>query len=402
MDDHAVAAAYEQIKAVIDAYLSDAAKAGYEAATLLSGGIDSSLLQLAINDRANLSQPKSFSYNIHVPSFGFEVDYAREASQVMNTDHTIADIYPDAYPDLLIRSIETAAQPVPAEPEPCKLALAEFLAARADTPRFYFTGQGADSGYGLTFARKLATLNIFQRIPAAPAVIKAMAGLMQFRSAQTADGLREVARAIPAMTDPGAYNNWLNQVDVVTNLPMARRSLGDKAIQSALAYRRNMERRYRNSQDFAEQVHFVALLSESYETGTFGSQFFLVSKKEQICPFLDEDIIRIALAFKPQVRYLKSKLGFLSHRNTKPLLKQILIQKSYASLTTKRKGASVFDTDLPEMMKSGPLRDLVLSIDRPGFLSKADFETLLDRPDWFLWNLLTFDIFQKRVLKQGR
>ena len=46
------------------------------------------------------------------------------------------------------------------------------------------------------------------------------------------------------------------------------------------------------------------------------------------------------------------------------------------------------------------LRDLVLDIDRPGFLSKADFEALLDRPDWFLWNLLTFDIFQKRVLNQ--
>jgi hypothetical protein len=53
------------------------------------------------------------------------------------------------------------------------------------------------------------------------------------------------------------------------------------------------------------------------------------------------------------------------------------------------------------------LRELVLDIERPGFLSKSDFEKLLkvptwsplDGPNWFLWDLLTFDIFKRRVIR---
>jgi hypothetical protein len=53
------------------------------------------------------------------------------------------------------------------------------------------------------------------------------------------------------------------------------------------------------------------------------------------------------------------------------------------------------------------MRERVLAIERPGFLSQSDFEKLLevptwhplDEPNWFLWNLLTFDIFQKRVIQ---
>jgi hypothetical protein len=214
-----------------------------------------------------------------------------------------------------------------------------------------------------------------------------------------ADGLLEVAKALPAVDDPCAYNNWLNLVEVNTNLELARRCFGNEALQRALAYRRDLERQYVGSKNLTEQVHLVALLSEGYETGIVGGQFFLANRKEQICPFLDEDVIRIAFAFEPRVRYLKTGLGFITHRSTKPLLRQILAQKSYTPITGKRKGASVFDNDLMVMMKSGPLRDLVQAIERPGFLTKSDFRALLEKPDWFLWTLLTFDIFRTRVLK---
>ena len=61
---------------------------------------------------------------------------------------------------------------------------------------------------------------------------------------------------------------------------------------------------------------------------------------------------------------------------------------------------------LHKWMRSGPLEEMVHAIERPGFLSKSDFEKLLkvptwsplDEPNWFLWNLLIFDLFQKRIL----
>jgi hypothetical protein len=53
-------------------------------------------------------------------------------------------------------------------------------------------------------------------------------------------------------------------------------------------------------------------------------------------------------------------------------------------------------------MHSGPLREMVLDIERPDFMSKADFERLLKHPEHSLWSLLTFDIFKKRILKRDR
>ena len=44
------------------------------------------------------------------------------------------------------------------------------------------------------------------------------------------------------------------------------------------------------------------------------------------------------------------------------------------------------------------MRDLVQAIERPGFLSKADFEHCLDHPDWFTWRSLTLDLRVKSVL----
>ena len=128
------------------------------------------------------------------------------------------------------------------------------------------------------------------------------------------------------------------------------------------------------------------------------SQLFLSQGKEQIYPYLDEDVIRIAFAFKPRVRFVNPRIDFLDHRHTKHILKRILARRSYTSIAFKRKGASVFDNDLFAMMKSGPLKALVDEIERPGFLSQADFATLLQRPDYFLWSLLTFDVFRRRVL----
>ena len=115
---------------------------------------------------------------------------------------------------------------------------------------------------------------------------------------------------------------------------------------------------------------------------------------------MDEDVVRIGLAFDPDIRYLK---GW----QIKPLLKGILEQKSLSSIGAKPKGPSTFSEDLYDWLRNGTLREMVLAIDRPGFLSKTDFEKLLiapewdplGEPNWFLWNLLTFDIFQKHVIR---
>ncbi len=400
VDRRAVEFVYERISAIINAYLDDIGREDHSALNLLSGGVDSSIIQLILNERfPSPPEQKTVSYAVHVPGFEFEVDYARQASKLLGTGHILLDIWPDDLPDILTRAVKAAAQPVPGEPDACKIALAEFLAATTDAPRFYFAGQGADAVYGLGLGRKLAIFNIFRKLPAAQITLGAAALLAARRSKNIAHGLQEIVSTLSALDAPQAFDYWPNKVCIYTNLTIARRAFGDETLQKALAYRRQMEAQFLNSQNLLEQLHTIDLLTISYEPAVFSSQMFLSQKKEQIFPYLDEDILRLAAAFAPRIRYTKPGLGALNRHNTKYLLKQILLQKSYPSIAKKRKGGSVFDRDLFLLMKEGALRDMVHAIDRPGFLSRADFEALLQQPDYFLWTLLSYDIFQKQVLK---
>jgi asparagine synthetase B (glutamine-hydrolysing) len=399
VDPHTVNIVYGGIKEVIDTYLNDISNAGHQAATLLSGGVDSSIIQLATNEtQLPSTRLRTYSYAVHVPGFEFEVDYAREASRLLGAEHVIVDIWPDDLPGHLCRAIEAISQPIKSEANACKMALAESLASKDDAPRFFLSGQGADCLYGMGVIRKLAIFNIIRQVPASALALKLVAVLLHPGSARIADGLREIAGSLSAHGDPRAFEHWPNRINLWTNLEVTRRSFGDDALRNALEYRRDLEKQYLNSSNLAEQLHAIDLLTEGHEAATLGSQMFLTQGKHMICPFLDEDIMRIAFAFGPQVRFAKPGLGFTSRRHTKYILKQILVQASYASIAEKRKGGTAFDVDLFVMMKNGPLREMVRAIDRPGFLSKSDFEALLEKPDYFLWNLLTFDIFRTKVL----
>jgi asparagine synthetase B (glutamine-hydrolysing) len=399
VDSDSVNLVYERIREIVNTYLDDISHAGQEAATLLSGGVDSAIIQLVVNERQPpATRPRTYSYTLHVPGFSFETEYAKEASQLLGTDHVIADISPDDFPEFLCRAIKVVAQPIPSEANVCKMAMAEFLSSGEDTPRFFLVGQGADAAYGMGVIRKLTLFNIIRRIPASELAVRVLAALIQPSSPKIAHGLWETAGALSAFDNPQAFEHWSNSTCIYTNFEITRRSFGAETLRNAFEYRRALEQQYLNSPDLAEQIHVIDMLTYGYEPATLGSQLFLSRKKEQIYPYLDEDVVRIAFAFEPRVRFINPGLGFWSHRHTKHILKRILTQKSYASIAYKRKGASVFDSDLFAMMKSGPLRAMVADIARPGFLSRSDFEALLKSPDYFLWNLLTLDIFRKKVL----
>jgi hypothetical protein len=300
---------------------------------------------------------------------------------------------------MIERAIEAVAQPIPGEADACKIMMAEFL-AKQNTSRFFFSGQVADALYGMALARKVAVFNLFEKIPAAETVFKSMAALVKPGSARMATRLENTARTLSATNDIKSYEHWSNAICNYANLPIARRSFGDDSLQQALVYRRELEKQYLGSNKLIEQLHIIDMLTEGYEPAMLGTQMFLTQNKHQIYPFLDEDIMRNAFSFSSDIRFIKPGLGFMDQNNIKYLLKTILAKKSYGDIALKKKGASAFGTDLFKMMKTGALKDMTQAIERPGFLSQADFELLLRKPDHFLWNLLTFDTFKKRVLNQ--
>jgi len=386
-DPHSVAALYQELKDVVGAYISDIEKSGHGLGNMLSGGVDSSILQQIINEQLSSTPARSCSFApAKTPCFEFEIEYARQASEIFKTEHTFIEFTPEDYPDLVVRAVETLGQPVHTDVEPCKLALAE----QVDDLRFFFTALAADVLFGLEVAQKIEVLDFFRKVPGSRLALAGAGRLLKPFTGKS-QTLLKGAVILSHPNDPHLFVAPTNTISIYSNLDIARRSFGDETIRQVLEYRRNLETQYLNSANYTEKVHVVALLSYFYEIQAQSSQLFLAHNKEQIYPFMDDDIVRISFAFRPEIRYIKGS-------RTKPLLKDILEQHGLSTIACKPKGGSVFTDDLCAWMRSGPLHEMVRDIDLPGFLSRADFEQLVKEPDYFLWSLLTFDIFRKKIL----
>ncbi len=402
-DATSIDALYEGMLDVIGAYISDAEASGRVVANLLSGGIDSSITQLMINQNLSASSPrKSYSYAVRLPSFEYEIEYARQASEIFQTEHTFADIYLEDFLGLLFETNDALAQPVSSEAEPCLFALGKYIAAHEDGAIHFFTiSTGADTLYGLAVARKINVIQKARGIPCSSLMLRAMANFFGSQSTKR-HALRQIADILPELNDPDSFKVPTNTIATYTDMDVARRCFGDDVMRQTLQYRRSLETTYLDSPSYMEKVHMIDFLSDAYENAVINNLMFLAQGREHIPPFLDEDFIRLNRAFPPQVRCLNG-------HEIKPLLKRILEQHSTSTVTKKPKGASVFSADLFDWMKNGFLRDLIHDIDRPDFVSKAEINNLLDQVEypvvgdprgWFLWNLLTFDIFRKRVINR--
>lgn len=400
-DTASIDALYQGMLKIMGAYISDAETCGYVVANLLSGGIDSSIIQVMINKELSAAFPrKSYSYAVRVPSFEYEIEYARQASEIFQTEHTFVNIYPEDFVDLLFETSDALAQPVCSEAEPCLFALGKHIAANEDDAiRFFTIATGADTLYGLAIARKINVIQKVRSIPGSSLMLRTVANFFGAQSTKR-HALRQIAGVLPELDDPDSFKTPTNMIATYTDIDVARRCFGDDVVRQALQYRRSLETVYLDSSSYMEKVHMIDFLSDAYENAVINHLMFLSQGREHIPPFLDESFIRLNRAFPPQVR-------FLNGHEIKPLLKRILERHSSSTVTKKPKGASVFSEDLFGWMKHGFLRDLIHDIDRPDFVSKAEINKLLDQIEypavhdprgWFLWNLLTFDVFQKRII----
>jgi len=382
---------YQEIRDVVGAYIDDFSQSGQGVGNLLSGGVDSSIILLATKERIP-STPKSYSYApLQTPSFEFEIGYARYASRVLGTEHTFIEFTPQDYPNLIVRAVELLGQPVLSDAEPCKLAVAEFLARNVGDRRYFFVAQGADTLFGQDIARKIKLLDMVRRVPGSRSVLTAAGHLLKGATGR-GQVLLKGADIMAHYHDPDYFFAPTNTIAVWSDIDMARRSFGDQVVRQVFTYRRELEEEYLHSTNHTERVHVVELLSSTYEIQTQSSQLFLANDKEEIYPFMDDDIIRLSLAFPPERRYIRGL-------RVKPLLKDILERKGLSTIARRRKGGSTFTNDLYEWMRSGPLSEMVHAIARPGFLSKADMEQVMAHPDHTTWSLLTLDVFQNRFLR---
>ena len=375
---------------VVGDYHIQAGNSGQSMATLLSGGVDSTIIQYLINKHEQNNNPRSFSYAVESVDFQREIQYAQTASDLLRTNHTFVSFSPEDFPGLLTRTVDILAQPPILETEPSMLSIAEFAVRDSLPYRYFISGQGADTVFGLTYSKKLKGIQMLQQIPGSGKLLKGL-GKLSLPFTRFSNVLNKGGNILLAANDPDSFISPSNSIAVYGDIEIVRKCFGDEVLIKALRYRRDLAEKYLDTNHYLEKVHLIDLMTDTYELGAQRQQIFLALGKEQLHPFFDDEILQVAFAFLPDVRYIK---GF----RPKYLLKDLLTQKTNATVSKHRKGFSIFEKDLYSWMKSGPLHELVENINLPSFLNSTEFERQLKNPNYFLWILLNFDIFQKQCL----
>ena len=138
----------------------------------------------------------------------------------------------------------------------------------------------------------------------------------------------------------------------------------------------------------------MGLIHNVFDEESVLTQVFRAYGLEIVTPFLVSEFVKATFAFNPNIRYYAQE--------GEKWLPKTLVEKRLPNqnqITHKLKRSGGFDQELRKWMKSGILSDLVHAIDRPSYMTGANFEQAKENPDWFTWNLLTLDLFTKRILR---
>lgn len=369
--------------------LAQANAAEQGVATLLSGGVDSTLIQYYANQHSSSKPMRSFSYALESADFQREIQYARSASSLLQSEHSFISFRPEDFPGLLNRTIDLLAQPPILETEPSMLSIAEATSGAGFPYRYYLSGQGADTIFGLSYSMKMKGIHMLRKIPFSERLLKNV-GMILRPFGKVARVLTKGAGVISAFEETDSFLSPANTIANYGDMQLLRKCFGDAALIKALRYRRELAERYLETDHYLEKFHLIDLFTDTYELGVQRQQLFLAHSKEQLHPFFDDEILRLAFSIPADIRYIK---GF----RPKYMLKDLLEQKMNSPVSKLPKGFSIFEKDMLAWMQSGPLSELVNNIDLPPFIPRHKFEQLKRNPDYTLWIFLTHDLFQKRL-----
>ncbi len=363
----------------------------HQSATLLSGGVDSSTMQAAINSRPGIDfRFPSFSFVVDSPGFQFEVEYAKEAAQLLGTEHEFLNVEPDKFPDWLVSSISILGMPVHFDAPPSYFAIAKHIQETQPHIRYLFNGANADVLTGNTRSMALVQGDKFRAWPVWS--LNLMAAVLKPISASKSNGARTAAETLTSVKDVRSVDNPFNRSSTC-DWDLVMKCFSREKVEQYFHSKRGYLARYSSSNYLAEQRQLLSLLQDGMSTPSLERQLGLFCGREMWFPFSDDALIEAVFSFEPIDRY--------SHDyRVKPLMRMALESQVPASVTRKPKGnSSAFEQAVIPWMKAGSLRPLVQDIDRPGYISQADFQKNLDEPGWFTWNMLTLDLFKKHGLK---
>jgi len=365
---------------------------GREPGNLLSGGLDSSLIQAWLNDVEPAVPRRSWSFEVPVPSFAFEAGYAREASGLLGTRHEFVRVDEDDYLATFDRAVELLAEPtLYNEGWSCQLAVAAAMAATPDGPRAVFAGNGADAIHGVGDLKAVSRWLELKRRPA------------RWRALRAAlPRLRERPRSLPWVEavemedDPRTFLDPTSFVSIAGELAYAVPAFGERAVFDAFEARRELERETFGSDHLFERLQMLDLVTAGWDPTLSMVRLFAASGIDVVQLYLDEAAIAAPFAFPADVRYARSAGPWTGR--LKPLQQEMLRRRGLGALVGRKKGGTNFNADLWRWLSEGILRARVEAIERPAWLPAAAFAEMKGRWTDFLWNLLVFDTWRRRVV----
>jgi asparagine synthase (glutamine-hydrolysing) len=382
-DDEAV----DLLDEAMERVLLDCAYLRPRTANLLSGGIDSSYLQ-AVWGRVAAAEglPLSFSIDVDHPQTWGDTDYAMTASRALGSRHTLVPA-DDPYVTYLLDALARTGEP----PNHVQSAYFGHL-ARSMVERGVSSGlcgEGADSLFGLGLANQLHNAGVLLRLTPSAWLRRsgALVGdLVRWTNLAAAFHLAN------HLSDFSYLQHPVNRVAAFTDWAAVEVCFGARAVADAAAERRSLLDLYEVPDCPQERLHAAGFLGEAMDSASLWTTLFNRAGADLLCPFLDSRIVRLALNLAPEVRF--------RFRRPKDTLKRALARLAPLELATRGKlgfGQPIFEW----LGADGSLRPLVERIAPYEFIDAGVLVRVRQRPTWFLYSLLVYDLWHKLFIERS-
>ena len=356
-----------------------------KSANLLSGGVDSSFVQLHWGRGVPESVARSYCISVDHPRTRPEAEYAVSAAAALGSRHTLVPA-DEPYASYLLESVALTGE----VPGHVQLAYFHALARRmvADGMTAGLHGEGADSLFGLGVATDLQSAALLRKLVPTQGLRRggaALAGL--FRRPH----LRSHFRLADRLHDESWLGHPVNRVVVFADWSAVETCFGTEAVAAVAAQRRELLDVHQLPSSQLVRVHAASFLASSANGASLTAGLFHHAGAVLLCPFLDSRMLRLVANLAAGQRF-----GF---RRPKTLLKRSLERHGHAGLAYRRKlsfGQPIFEWLAP----GGQLRPLVDQIDHYDFVTPDVLASVRARPTWFLYNLLCYDLWHKLFISR--
>lgn len=383
-----------QIETTLTDELSDWYARKPDSAVLLSGGVDSSLLQVYWNKiwrEHETGLPPSTAIVLDHPNTKPDYEYTRSAVEQLETEHLNVRQAPLSVE--LMNEIFDQTGLMPNHVQSFYFAtLAEGMKAAGFGAGI--CGEGADGLFGNSSPDDLLAAEKWKKkLPVAGLRTLAAALIDHIRPNPYLPGILRLANVLDDSTH---FRHPENNSAAFTDFKRVFEVFGNEKTRDAMKYRRTLldelavpDSRTDSTDPFhLQRALLIGYFGEGIETSATWEAMFALHGLEMFAPFQDSRTFRVAMNIAVDVRF---KPGDVKQALKKALLRHV--PESFARRPKLGFGQPIFEWLSP----GGGLREAVEQIDDYPWLPQKTKRSLLERkPTWFLWSLLCYDLWHKK------